>query len=70
MDKELDDDERTHKKYLLVRQEGKRQVHRNMDHYNLDMIIALGYRVQSLMMNRQVVKNKFHKEQQNEESNF
>ena len=39
-------------------------------HYNLDVIIALGYRVQSPMMNRQVVKNKFHKEQQNEESNF
>ena len=46
-DKELDDDERTHKKYLLVRQEGKRQVHRNIDHYNLDVILALGYRVQS-----------------------
>jgi len=46
-DKELDDDERTHKKYLLVRQEGKRQVRRNIDHYNLDVIIALGYRVQS-----------------------
>ncbi len=30
--------EGTYKKYLLVRQEGKRQVHRNMDHYNLDMI--------------------------------
>ena len=37
----------THKKYLLVRQEGKRQVQREIDHYNLDMIIALGYRVQS-----------------------
>ncbi|MBQ9666907.1 MAG: virulence RhuM family protein [Bacteroidaceae bacterium] len=46
-DKELDDDERTHKKFLLVRQEGKRQVRRNIDHYNLDVIIALGYRVQS-----------------------
>ena len=37
----------THKKYFLVRQEGKRQVQREIDHYNLDMIIALGYRVQS-----------------------
>ena len=37
----------THKKFLLVRQEGKRQVQREIDHYNLDMIIALGYRVQS-----------------------
>ena len=41
------DESTTHKKYLLVRQEGKRQVHREIDHYNLDMIIALGYRVQS-----------------------
>lgn len=41
------DVEATHKKYLLVRQEGKRQVQREIDHYNLDMIIALGYRVQS-----------------------
>ena len=40
-------DEATHKKFLLVRQEGSRQVQRNIDHYNLDMIIALGYRVQS-----------------------
>ena len=39
--------EATHKKYLLVRQEGNRQVKRNIDHYNLDVIIALGYRVQS-----------------------
>ena len=37
----------TYKKFLLVRQEGSRQVRRNIDHYNLDMIIALGYRVQS-----------------------
>jgi hypothetical protein len=43
------DEEATHKKYLLVRQEGKRQVKREIDHYNLDMIIALGYRVQSLI---------------------
>ena len=45
-DEELDK-EGTYKKFLLVRQEGKRQVRRNIDHYNLDMIIALGYRVQS-----------------------
>ena len=30
-DKELDDDERTHKKYLLVRQEGKSNVQREID---------------------------------------
>ena len=38
--------EATNKKFLLVRQEGNRQVKRNIDHYNLDMIIALGYRIQ------------------------
>lgn len=37
----------TYKKLLLVRKEGKRNVKREIDHYNLDMIIALGYRVQS-----------------------
>lgn len=41
------DKEATYKKFLLVRQEGSRKVNRNIDHYNLDMIIALGYRVQS-----------------------
>ncbi|WP_027318324.1 virulence RhuM family protein [Bacteroides graminisolvens] len=50
-DTELDQN-RTHKKYLLVRQEGGRKVQRNMDHYNLDMIIALGYRVQSQVATR------------------
>ena len=45
-DDELDK-EGTYKKFLLVRQEGKRKVNRHIDHYNLDMIIALGYRVQS-----------------------
>ena len=38
------EEEGTYKKFLLVRQEGKRQVKREIDHYNLDMIIALGYR--------------------------
>lgn len=37
----------TRKKFFLVRQEGSRQVKREVDHYNLDIIIALGYRVQS-----------------------
>ena len=37
----------TNKKILLVQKEGNRNVKRNIDHYNLDMIIALGYRVQS-----------------------
>lgn len=39
-DNELD--EATHKKFLLVQTEGTRQVKRNIEHYNLDMIIALG----------------------------
>ena len=44
--KELDE-MGTRKKFFLVRQEGKRQVQHEIDHYNLDMIISLGYRVQS-----------------------
>lgn len=44
--------EATNKKFLLVRTEGMRQVKRNIDHYNLDMIIALGYRVQSQIATR------------------
>jgi hypothetical protein len=45
-------DESTHKKYLLVQSEGNRQVKRNIDHYNLDMVIAIGYRVQSQIATR------------------
>ena len=41
------DERPTRKDFFLVRQEGTRNVRRNIDHYNLDMIIALGYRVQS-----------------------
>lgn len=41
------EESRTYKNFLLVRQEGNRQVKRNIDHYNLDMIVALEYRVQS-----------------------
>lgn len=50
-DHELDEN-RTYKRFLLVRQEGNRQVKRNIDHYNLDMVIALGYRVQSQVATR------------------
>jgi hypothetical protein len=32
---------------LTVQQEGNRRVERNLEHYNLDMIISLGYRVNS-----------------------
>ena len=45
-DKELDESS-TCKNFLKVQKEGNRNVKRNIDHYNLDMIIALGYRVQS-----------------------
>lgn len=45
-DEELQDIS-THKNFLLVQKEGNREVKRNIGHYNLDMIIALGYRVQS-----------------------
>jgi hypothetical protein len=38
---------RTIQKYLIVRQEGKRKVKRNLEHYNLDVIISVGYRVNS-----------------------
>lgn len=44
--------EATHKKFLLVRKEGSRQVSREIEHYNLDMIIAVGYRVQSPVATR------------------
>ncbi|MFA7683734.1 MAG: virulence RhuM family protein [Syntrophales bacterium] len=43
---ELDPDS-TVKKYLTVRSEGSRTVRRALDYYNLDMIIAVGYRVKS-----------------------
>jgi prophage maintenance system killer protein len=39
--------ERTIRKFRIVRQEGKRQVQREIDHYNLDAIISVGYRVKS-----------------------
>ena len=39
--------EATTEKISVVRQEGSRQVRRTLDHYNLDAIIAVGYRVNS-----------------------
>ncbi|MCP4752984.1 MAG: virulence RhuM family protein, partial [Proteobacteria bacterium] len=38
-------EEATCKEYLQVRQEGKRKVKRNLRHYNLEAILAVGYRV-------------------------
>ncbi len=37
----------TCKEFLQVRIEGSRQVHRSLKHYNLEMILAVGYRVRS-----------------------
>jgi len=37
----------TTKEFLVVRQEGKRQVRRRIKHYSLDAIISVGYRVSS-----------------------
>jgi hypothetical protein len=39
--------EATVKQYLTVQTEGARQVRRQVDHYNLEMILAVGYRVRS-----------------------
>lgn len=38
----------TVKKYLTVRDEGSRSVSRELEHYSLDVIISVGYRVKSL----------------------
>ncbi len=38
----------TIRKYRIVRSEGGRQVARQIDHYNLDAILAVGYRVRSV----------------------
>lgn len=46
------DSEATVKKYLTVQQEGERQVNRNLEYYNLDIIISVGYRVKSLIATR------------------
>ena len=43
---ELDRD-LTCKDFLQVRQEGERQVQRSLTHYNLDVVISVGYRVKS-----------------------
>ncbi len=38
---------RTIRKFRIVQIEGKRQVERSVEHYNLDLIISVGYRVNS-----------------------
>ncbi len=44
--------EATVRKFRTVQIEGSRKVEREVEHYNLDMIIALGYRVQSQVATR------------------
>lgn len=46
-DEEELEKESTIRKFRIVRQEGKRQVSREIEHYDLDMIISVGYRVKS-----------------------
>lgn len=41
------DENSTSKKFLLVQREGNREVKRNVQYYNLDMFISIGYRVNS-----------------------
>ena len=38
----------TIKFFLIVQKEGNREIQRNIEHYNLDMIISIGYRVNSI----------------------
>ena len=42
----------TIRKFLIVQQEGSRKVKREIEHYNLDMIISVGYRVKSKIATR------------------
>jgi len=39
--------EATVKEYLIVQKEGNREVSRRIEHYSLDLIIAVGYRIKS-----------------------
>jgi len=41
-------EETTIRKFLIVQTEGKRQVSRSVDFYNLDAIISVGYKVNSV----------------------
>lgn len=45
-------EEATVKDYLTVQSEGNRQVNRQIKHYNLDMIISVGYRIKSHIATR------------------
>ena len=40
--------ESTIRKFRIVQTEGTRQVNRELDHYNLDAVISVGYRINSI----------------------
>ena len=42
------DEKATLRKFRIVQTEGTRQVNRDVDHYNLDAVISVGYRVNSI----------------------
>jgi len=44
--------EATIRKFRIVQKEGKREVSRTVDFYNLDMIISVGYRIKSHVATR------------------
>lgn len=48
-DEELEQNS-TCKDFLQVRNEGKRTVSRRLTHYNLDMILSVGYRIKSKLL--------------------
>lgn len=50
-DEELNEEE-TCRKFRQVRQEGNREVTREIPYYNLDMIISVGYRIRSIIATR------------------
>lgn len=52
------DETSTIRKFRIVQTEGKRSVNRELDHYNLDMIIAVGYRVKSKIATRHLKKRR------------
>ena len=60
------DKKSTVKFFLIVQKEGNREVERNIEHYNLDMIISIGYRVNSFTATKfrqwatKILKNYIH----------
>jgi len=69
------DETSTIKEYLIVQSEGDRLIERSIKHYNLDVIIAVGYRVNTIMsLQRKVVNGHIgyllHTEGQTDNSPF